>query len=86
MEWLTPKLLEMFVGYAREGGLAFTLFIVLCFLGIEIKRSRDKDKIIAEERKVNREFQEKMQEITGEMKTAVSNGNLLLEMLVRGRQ
>ena len=86
MEWLTPKLLEMLLGAAREGGLAFTLVLVIIAYILEVRRGVYKDKIIAAKEKANTEFQLKMLELVGEMKTVISNGNLLLEMLTRGRK
>lgn len=86
MEWLTPKLVDTFISVAREGGLAFTLFLVITAYIFEIRRGMYKDKIIAEKEKANTEFQIKMLEIVGEMKVVISNGNLLLEMLTRGRK
>lgn len=86
MEWLTPKMVEILLNAAREGGLALTLILVLIGYVFELRRSAAKDKIIAEERKLNNDLQTKTLTLMGEMKTAVSNGNLLLEMLTRGRR
>jgi len=86
MEWITPKLVEVVAGLIREGGLALTLTLVLIAYVFEIRRGMHKDKIIADKEKANTEFQMKMLEVVGEMKTTVSNGNLLLEMLTRGRK
>jgi hypothetical protein len=86
MEWLTPKMVEVLMGAAREGGLAFTLLLVIIAYILEVRRGMYKDKIIAAKEKANTEFQVKMLELVGEMKTVISNGNLLLEMLTRGRK
>lgn len=86
MEWLTPKMVETLLGAAREGGLALTLILVLIGYVLENRRCAAKDKIIAKERELNNDLQTKTLTLMGEMKTAVSNGNLLLEMLTRGRK
>lgn len=86
MEWLTPKLVETLMGAAHEGGLALTLVLVIIAYIFEVRRGMYKDKIIAAKEVANIEFQHKMLELVGEMKTAISNGNLLLEMLTRGRK
>lgn len=86
MEWLTPKLVESIYEVAEKGGLALTLTLVLIGYVFEVRRSIAKDKIIAAQDKASREFQEKILTAIGEMKTSVSNGNLLLDMLTRGRK
>lgn len=83
---LTPKNIELLMAFAEKGGLALALVIILFWLSIEIRRNSAKDKLIAEKDKENALFQTKMLEVIGEVKTAVSNGNLLLEMLTRGRK
>ena len=86
MEWLTPKLVDAFMGVAREGGLALTLLLVILAYIHSERKSAAKDKIIAAKDQENSEFQQKMLETIGEMKTVVSNGNLLLDLLTRGRK
>lgn len=86
MEWITPKVVELVLTFAEKGGLAFGLLILLIWLVVELRRGKDKDKIIAAKDRENAVFQAKMLELIGEMKTAASNANLLLEMLTRGRR
>lgn len=83
---LTPAVILKIVEYGKDGGLALALIICMIWLAIEIRRHTAKDKIIAEKDKINLELQQKMLELYGETKIAVSNGNLLLEMLTRGRR
>jgi hypothetical protein len=86
MDLLNPKLLEFMMGFAEKGGLLFVCAVLLVFLGIEMKRSAAKDKIIAAKDKQNLEFQANMLVIVGELKTTMSNNVLLLELLTRGRK
>lgn len=73
------------MGYAEKGGVAFAFITLLVLHVIELRRCAQKDMIIAEKDKQNIEFQDKMLTLTGEVKTALSNNILLLELLTRGR-
>jgi hypothetical protein len=86
VDLLNPKLLEFIMGFAEKGGLLFVIAVLLVFLGLEMRRSANKDKIIAAKEKHNLEFQGQMLTMMGEFKTAISNNLLLLELLTRGRK
>lgn len=76
---ITPAILTTIFGYVKEGGLAFALCLITTLYVYELKRSAAKDK-------QNAELQGKIFDALTEMKVAVSNGNLLIEMLTRGRR
>lgn len=86
MDLLNPKLLSFVMSFAEKGGLLFVIAVLLVFLGLEMKRSASKDKIIAAKEAHNLEFQGQMLVTIGELKTALSNNLLLLELLTRGRK
>lgn len=85
-EILTPAVILKLVDLAKDGGLILTLIIVLIVYFLEVRRNNQKDKIIAAKDEQNADMQLKMLEALGEVKTAVSNSLLLLEMITRGRK
>lgn len=82
----TPKLAEWFLEHAKDWGLALPLLIMITVYVWEVRRGIAKDKAIAKKESENRAIQMKMLEAIGTVNTAVSNGNLLLDLLVRGRK
>ncbi len=86
MDLINVKVLQFLMTFAEKGGLLFVIAVLLVFLGIEMKRSAAKDKIIADKEKHNLEFQGQMLTMMGEVKTSLSNNLLLLELLTRGRK
>lgn len=83
---LTPAVVLKIIEYGKEGGLALALLIVLIGYVLEVRRNAAKDKVIEGKDKINHDLQQKMLESIGETKVAISNCNLLLEMLTRGRR
>ena len=83
---LTPAVILKIVEYGKEGGLALAVIILLIVYVLEVRRNAAKDVLIASKDKINHDLQQKMLELYGETKVAVSNCNLLLEMLTRGRR
>ena len=83
---LTPTLALKVIEFGKEGGLALALLLTLLGYFLEVRRNAAKDKVIEAKDKINYDLQEKMLQLYGETKVAVSNCNLLLEMLTRGRR
>lgn len=83
---LTPALVLKVMEYAKDGGLALALLLTILGYVIEVKRNTAKDKVIADKDKTINDQSLKMMDLISETKVAVSNSNLLLEMLTRGRR
>lgn len=83
---LTPKIAEWFLANAKDWGLALPLLLMIAVYVWEVRRGIAKDKAIAKKETENRALQVKMLEAIGQVNTTVSNGNLLLDLLVRGRK
>lgn len=76
---MDAELLKAFLLSAKEGGLVVALLIAIVGYVWEVRRGIVRDR-------ANEAYRTKMIDAISEMKTAVSNGNLLLEMLTRGRK